>query len=575
MTRKATRARARKFKPRAAANNRSVSVSKTIVVGELPLEIDVQVESDTSELAPGGRDPINDALLEATPTEPAEEPTPEASPEKEPAPGPFELVAGQRIGDLVIGDLLGEGATARVFEAEDTRLERPVAVKVLRTEAMTPEACARLEREARLCARVRSPHVPHVYDIGRLPDQRPYFAMERMRGPTLEQHLAARGPLAIPIAIKLALQLAQALDCVHRSGALHRDVKPQNLVLEKHDDEIVLKLVDFGISRYLLGPRVGRETARQKRVADRPSDPPPKPLTEVGIVLGTPAYMAPEQLRDEPLDLRVDVYATGAVLFEMLTGEPPFGCYAQAASRASCDSMDELSDRVLAGLRAGPSARRRDCPRALDRIVRKAMATDREDRYPCAASLADDLRALIAKTRPAFARPARAGRAESAQAEERVLAEELHDVTPTPTWSWRSLASAPGARIKGAIVFGAPALLAACVLAMGVSSPRGTLVAKAEEHPEVQVAASTPAVTSLAGGPAAGLKAKPEASGPVRRRIANAARSAHTDPPMTPNDPLVQLVATAQAFLVKWHEAEGHAARANGGGERAIPSNPY
>ena len=222
-------------------------------------------------------------------------------------PVPFRLGSGR----YVLGVLLGAGAGGEVFAAEDTLLRRPVALKRLplspaggREDPAAAEAAARLLAEARAVARLSHPHVVPVFDAF-AEDGRLHLVMELVSGPTLRQVLDEQRPLDLEALARLATQLAAALAHAHGAGIIHRDVKPENVLLAPGAPGAphpVYKLVDFGIAR--LGGATRLTAARE--------------------ALGTPAYVAPEQAMAQPVDGRADLYALGCLLYEAATGSPPF-----------------------------------------------------------------------------------------------------------------------------------------------------------------------------------------------------------------------------------------------------------
>jgi len=247
---------------------------------------------------------------------------------------------------------LGHGAMATVDLAHDVELERPVALKRLAENlARDEELRRRFLREARLAARLAHPNVVRVFDVGE-DDGRPFIAMEYVEGETLAELVARRAPLPPVEAAKLGMQICAGLAASHAAGLVHRDVKPQNLLLRTDG---VLKLGDFGIA-------VGHEGTR---------------LTLAGTVLGTAGYLAPEQARGEQVTAAADIYAVGAVLYELLAGEPS----RTSGSLAELGSEDGFEPPDLA-------ARVPTAPRELVAAVNACLSVRPEDRPPSAAALA-------------------------------------------------------------------------------------------------------------------------------------------------------------------------------------------
>jgi serine/threonine protein kinase len=272
-------------------------------------------------------------------------------PHRQPRLAPGAIVGGK----YLVQETLGVGGWAVVYGAEHLTLGHRVALKVLHVEDTTPSAStARFRREARLSAAASHRNILQVYDMGHLQDGSPYLVMERLQGETLTQRLD-RGGLPIAGVIELGNQLLCALTGLAAEGIVHRDIKPHNIVLHRDSDgQTVVKLLDFGIS-----------TAGCLPVADRA-------LTHDGMVVGTPHYMAPEQVLGQPVDTRTDLYAVSVVLYEALAGVTPFDAPATGAILAAT-----LHDEV-------PPLRRlrRNCPPALERIIRMGLAKDPDTRYP-------------------------------------------------------------------------------------------------------------------------------------------------------------------------------------------------
>jgi serine/threonine-protein kinase len=253
---------------------------------------------------------------------------------------------------------LGHGGMATVHRAWDEELQRPVAIKVLSdTLAADPELRRRFVREARAAARLSHPNIVTVYDVGE-DDGRPYLVMECVDGGTLD----GRGPLPPDEAVALALQAAHGLAHAHELGLVHRDVKPGNLLVR---NDSTLKVADFGIAR----------AADDSR------------LTQAGTILGTAAYLAPEQAAGDDATPATDVYALGAVLYELLTGRPPRSART-LAELAADDPVTPVRDLV-------PGV-----PRALEDVVMRALARDPSYRPQDAGELARELAPLAGEPAP-------------------------------------------------------------------------------------------------------------------------------------------------------------------------------
>ena len=228
-------------------------------------------------------------------------------------PTPTKALEGQRIGPYQLTSRIGAGGMGEVYRARDTTLNRDVAIKVLLPHvADDPDRLARFRREAQLLASLNHPHIAQVHgfdDAGELHA----LVMELVEGPTLAD-LLARGPLAIDEALRIARQIAEALEAAHEHGIIHRDLKPANI---KVREDGTVKVLDFGLAK-ALGP-TGSASAGAMT-----SHTPGPHATEAGVIRGTVAYMSPEQARGRVVDKRTDIWAFGCVLHEMLTGRLPF-----------------------------------------------------------------------------------------------------------------------------------------------------------------------------------------------------------------------------------------------------------
>jgi serine/threonine protein kinase/tetratricopeptide (TPR) repeat protein len=263
------------------------------------------------------------------------------------------------IGHYEIIGTLGEGGMGIVYAARDERLNRSVALKMIRRDISDPGARERLRREARAAASVNHPNICQLYDIGGEEGQL-YIAMELLEGESLASRLA-RGPVPLNDATKIALAVLAALDALHSHGLMHRDLKPSNIFLTPHG----VKLLDFGLAR----PIESEEKDTR--------------LTMPGTMLGTPQYLPPEQLLGQPVDLRADLFAAGAVLYEILTGQPPF----------TGNTIAELVHAIV--YEQPPALGGSPAVAAIDRIIHKAVAKRPQDRYESANAMADDLRATM------------------------------------------------------------------------------------------------------------------------------------------------------------------------------------
>jgi serine/threonine protein kinase/Tol biopolymer transport system component len=278
------------------------------------------------------------------------------------------LTAGSKLGPYEILSPLGAGGMGEVWRARDTRLGRGVAVKVLPERlSSSPESRQRFEREARSISQLSHPHICALYDIGR-EGETEYLVMEYLEGETLSERLA-RGSLSLEQTLRYGSEIADALDKAHRKGIVHRDLKPGNVMLTKTG----VKLLDFGLAK-TLAPEAppGSLTAAPTAARD---------VTAAGTILGTVSYMAPEQLEGREADARTDIFALGAVLYEMATGGKAFSGTSQAS----------LISSIMTSEPAAISTIRPASPPALDRIVRTCLAKDPEARWQSAGDLAREL----------------------------------------------------------------------------------------------------------------------------------------------------------------------------------------
>jgi eukaryotic-like serine/threonine-protein kinase len=288
------------------------------------------------------------------------------------SPGEPRDFIGRRVGAYEIRARLGAGGMGEVYRAHDHTLGRDVAIKVLPAAfSADRERLARFEREARLLASLSHPHIGAIYGLEGSGDVRA-LVLELIDGETLETRLG-RGPLAAAHALTLAVQIAEALDHAHRQGVTHRDLKPANVMLTKAG----AKLLDFGLAKWGRGPS-GYVNLSAPRMKPNGVDS----LTEEGMILGTPHYMAPEQLEGKEADARADVFAFGAVLYEMLTGRKAFDGGSAAAVMAAVLNAEPAPLAAIQPL----------VPRSLERLIQKCLAKDRDQRWQTARDLADELK---------------------------------------------------------------------------------------------------------------------------------------------------------------------------------------
>ena len=255
--------------------------------------------------------------------------------------------------------VLGEGGMGRVYEVTHTRLpHRRFALKMLLPEyARNPEIVGRFSREAEAASKIEHDNVIDVYDLGRTPDGLPYLVSELLQGEELGSVLKRMGKVDVTLAVHIVRQVCRGLSAAHTLSVVHRDMKPENLFLVGDVTSPRVKVLDFGISK--VGDAGGEN------------------LTRTGVVMGTPAYMAPEQARGERVDHRVDVYAVGAILYRLLTGRTPF-------------DSDDVSAALTAVLTEEPPRPRSlapEIPEALELVIERAMAKKPDERFASMAEL--------------------------------------------------------------------------------------------------------------------------------------------------------------------------------------------
>jgi eukaryotic-like serine/threonine-protein kinase len=294
-------------------------------------------------------------VLDDTPPETARGPAPSAPDTEPPAPD-----VGQLLGNkYLVRGFLGRGGMGVVLDVEHVSLGKRFALKLLNEErGRDPQAIARFEHEARTIGALGHANICDVYDFGQLADGRPFLVMEKLDGESLADRLDREGMLSPTKALWVLFQVLEALEAAHRKGVIHRDVKPPNVFIAKAGGRAeIVKLLDFGISK---DTNEGLD------------------LTGSSHVIGTPAYMAPEQARgDGANDPRIDVYACGVLLYEMLTGKRPF----------EGENYNQTIHAVLEGTYVPLLERRPELPRMLEEIVKRSLAREPASRFPSAEEL--------------------------------------------------------------------------------------------------------------------------------------------------------------------------------------------
>jgi serine/threonine protein kinase len=281
-----------------------------------------------------------------------------------------------RLGNYEIHERLGRGGMGIVYRAREMSLDRPVALKVLNPSAAAdPHEMARFEQEARATSALNHPHIVQIFDLDSAEHEGQslhFIAMELVDGRSLRKLMEESTPLGKLLAN--LVQVADALDTAHEKGIVHRDVKPENILVTADGYS---KLVDFGIAKL-----TGSSELRARSLGTAPGN---SPVTQAGEVMGTLAYMAPEQIRGDEVDGRTDVFALGNILFEAVMGEAPFRRENAAATIRSIreDDIPEIRNP------------RRAAPVSLERVIRRCLDKNPARRFGTARELADALRAVL------------------------------------------------------------------------------------------------------------------------------------------------------------------------------------
>ncbi len=376
------------------------------------------------------------------------------------SPDPPRLETGSRLGVFEILSTLGVGGMGEVYSARDTRLHRSVAIKILSTRLeIDDRSRRRFEREARAIAGLSHPHICTVHDVGSAEIDGvnvPFLVMEWLDGETLAARVA-RGPIALDVALRHAVDIADALTAAHGQGIVHRDIKPANVMLTTAAG---VKLLDFGLAQ-LRGPDGdGRRTEGDVGVST------------VGLVFGTLPYMSPEQVRGEPADARSDIFAFGALLHEMVTGARPFQGDSQAALVGAILEREPPSVRGSQPL----------TPSRVDRAIRRCLAKHPDDRWQTARDLRSELECLLDEgLAPDATAPARPALQPTRARWRRLLsgAAVIAGVAAAGLLGWR-LATAPPSRVVTHLALNFPPGVALDIPINGISfavSPDGGRVA--------------------------------------------------------------------------------------------------
>src|SRR6202140_3901939 len=282
------------------------------------------------------------------------------------------LASGTKLGPYEIQSPLGAGGMGEVYRALDTRLDRTVAIKVLASHlSSSPELKQRMEREARAISSLNHPHICHLYDIGSQ-DGTDYLVMEFLEGETLAERLR-KGAMPLNEILKIGIAVAESLAVAHRQGIVHRDLKPGNIMLTQGG----AKLMDFGLAKPLglQTTGTGSGSAPSFTAARTLSGPSPvSPLTSAGSIIGTIQYMSPEQIEGKEADARSDIFAFGAVLYEMVTGKRPFAGKSQISLASSILENDPEPVSAIKPL----------TPSAFEHVVTTCLQKNPEERFQSA-----------------------------------------------------------------------------------------------------------------------------------------------------------------------------------------------
>ncbi len=282
------------------------------------------------------------------------------------------LTSGNKLGPYEIQAQIGAGGMGEVYRATDTRLDRTVAVKILPSHlSENPEAKMRFDREARAISSLNHPNICTLHDVGHQ-DGIDFLVMEFLEGETLADRLR-KSPLSTELVLKYGIEICEGLERAHRSGVVHRDLKPSNVMLTKTG----AKLMDFGLAK--AAPTVAPASSLTMTISQPSAD---NPLTAQGTIIGTFQYMSPEQTEGKEADARSDIFALGAMLYEMATGKRAFIGKSQASIVAAILATDPPPISTLQPM----------SPPALDQVIKSCLAKDPEDRFQTVHDLKLQLR---------------------------------------------------------------------------------------------------------------------------------------------------------------------------------------
>jgi serine/threonine-protein kinase len=429
-------------------------------------------DRDERDKQTGSQDVATSSLLRGLVTS-----RPPAPKRREGPPGPGEGIAGNK---YVVERVLGKGGMGVVLAARHAQLGHRVAIKFLQgPAAANPQASARFLREARASVVLTSEHVAKVHDVGTLETGEPYLVMEYLSGVDLQHVLRTEGPMSVARAVGSVLQACEGVAEAHAHGIVHRDLKPSNLfVTTRRDGSPLVKVLDFGISKMTELSATGLD----------------KGLTPSGVIMGSPQYMSPEQARSpEEVDARSDIWALGVILYELLTGVPPFD--------------GETLGAILAKILSEPSPpirlRRPEVPAALETVVARCLARDARERVQSVAELASMLAPFApSDVAPLAQRIARAERISAAPAGgEPVASTQVspgasHTPTTTVPPLGHTARAAKAHRVPVLAVVGTTAVLTAATAGMvAVTRP------KAQRPQTTSVTASPSASAQAAAAP--------------------------------------------------------------------------